>query len=185
MQHYILAWKDKLKIPVVATSRSAWMAGSERDLEWLIAPGNDVLLVVVLPLVNPFFLFRWPPELTPSPPPPGGAPFAAPVTPPSTTSSEEATTDVPFWACCWGCCPDLFRLLEIVVFLRPTTKVSLSLFCKKEKSEISYKTEQIKPRYIATKCIRRSFYTVSAVFQRCKQVVLCHLWNLILNDSRR
>ena len=72
------------------------MAGSERDLEWLIAPGNDVLLVVVLPLVNPFFLFRWPPELTPSPPPPGGAPFAAPVTPPSTTSSEEATTDVPF-----------------------------------------------------------------------------------------
>ena len=36
------------------------MAGSERDLEWLMAPGNDVLLVVVLPLVNPFFLFRWP-----------------------------------------------------------------------------------------------------------------------------
>ena len=36
------------------------MAGSDRDLEWLMAPGKDVLLVVVLPLVNPFFLFRWP-----------------------------------------------------------------------------------------------------------------------------
>ena len=35
------------------------MAGSDRDLEWLMA-GKDVLLVVVLPLVNPFFLFRWP-----------------------------------------------------------------------------------------------------------------------------
>ena len=34
------------------------MAGSDRDLEWLMA-GKDVLLVVVLPLVNPFFLFRW------------------------------------------------------------------------------------------------------------------------------
>ena len=116
----VIDWtSSELKVPVVATSRSEhWMAGSERDLEWLMA-GNEVLLV--LPLVNPFFFRPWCPAERPTESQP----------PPSTKSSAAWEVAVPFWGwgcCCWGCC-GLFKLLE-VVFLRPTTKLSLSLFWK-------------------------------------------------------